>query len=307
MASMITKQNASALIPEQVMDEIFKEAEKESKVLKMFRRLPNMTSDKTKLKVVDSLPLAYYVNESENNGRKQLTNMAWKNVTLTAEEIAVIIPIKDNTLNDADVDIWEQVKPELIKAIAKKIDESVLFGIGAPASFGAGVVPEIISKSKSVTETGRLYSDINDVMTIVEEGGHEVTGLLGGVGLKSKFRMMTDTTGQPLNTTEIGSLERAFVDNGAWDKTAATLIAGDFNQAVYAIRQDVTFDIFREGVIQDTDGSIAYNLIQNDMSCLRVVFRFGFAIPNPVTSLDGTESRYPFAALVPSEESSEQI
>lgn len=299
MANMITKENASALIPEQVMEEIFKEAQKESKVLKMFRRLPNMTSDKTQLKVVESLPMAYYVNESENNGRKSLTDMAWKNVTLTAEEIAVIVPIKDNTLNDANVDIWAQVKPELIKAIAKKIDESVLFGKGAPASFGAGVIPAIISKAKTVTETEKLYNDINNVMSIVENGGHEVTGLLGGVGLKSKFRMMVDTTGQPIQNTEIGALDRAFVDNGAWDKDVATLIAGDFNQAVYAIRQDVTFDIFREGVIQDTDGSIAYNLMQNDMSALRVVFRFGYAIPNPVTALDGTETRYPFAALVP--------
>ena len=305
MANMITKENASALIPEQVMEEIFKEAQKESKVLKMFRRLPNMTSDKTQLKVVESLPMAYYVNESENNGRKSLTDMAWKNVTLTAEEIAVIVPIKDNTLNDANVDIWAQVKPELIKAIAKKIDESVLFGKGAPVSFGDGVIPEIIAKAKTVTETDKLYNDINEVMSIVEEGGHEVTGLLGGVGLKSKFRMMVDTTGQPIQNTEIGALDRAFVDNGAWDKEVATLIAGDFNQAVYAIRQDVTFDLFREGVIQDTDGSIAYNLMQNDMSALRVVFRFGFAIPNPVTSLDGTETRYPFAALVPASEETE--
>lgn len=302
MVNMITKENASALIPEQVMEEIFKEAQKESKVLRMFRRLPNMTSDKTQLKVVESLPMAYYVNENQDNGRKSLTDMAWKNVTLTAEEIAVIVPIKDNTLNDASVDIWEQVKPELIKAIAKKIDESVLFGKGAPVSFGAGVIPEIIAKAKTVTETDKLYNDINEVMSKVEEGGHEVTGLLGGVGLKSKFRMMVDTTGQPIQNTEIGALDRAFVDNGAWDKEVATLIAGDFNQAVYAIRQDVTFDLFREGVIQDTDGSIAYNLMQNDMSALRVVFRFGFAIPNPVTSLDGTETRYPFAALVPSSE-----
>lgn len=296
---MITKTNASALIPEQVMNEIFKEAEKESKVLKMFRRLPNMTSDKTQLKVVDSLPIAYYVNEETNNGRKEVTNMAWKNVTLTAEEIAVIVPIKDNVLNDANVDIWEQVKPELVKAIGKKIDESVLFGIGAPTSFGNGVIPSIVAKSKSVKETGDLYADINEVMANVEESGHEVTGLLGGVNLKSKFRMLLDKNGQPIQNTEIGALERAFVDNGAWNKETATLIAGDFSQAVYAIRQDVTFDVFREGIIQNSDGSIAYNLLQNDMSALRVVFRFGYAIPNPVTSVDGTENRYPFAALVP--------
>ena len=299
MANMITKTDASALIPEQIMNEIFKEAEKYSKVLQMFRRLPNMTSDKTQLKVVDSLPVAYWVNETSNNGRKDTTNMAWKNVYLTAEELAVIVPIKDNVLNDASVDIWEQVKPELVKAIGKKIDQAILFGVDAPTSFGSGIIPSIISKSKSVTETGHLYSDINDVMTAVEESGYEVTGLLGGVGLKGKFRMMTDTTGQPLNTTEIGSLSRAFVDNGAWDKDSATLIAGDFNQAVYAIRQDVTFDVFREGIIQNSDGSIAYNLMQQDMSAIRVIFRIGYAIPNAVTSLDQTETRYPFAALVP--------
>lgn len=299
MADMITKSDASALIPEQVFGEIFKEAQKYSKVLQLFRRLPNMTSDKMRLKVVDSLPVTYWVNESSNNGRKSTTKMAWDNVYLTAEELAVIIPIKDNVLNDAEINIWEQVKPELAKAIAKKIDQAVLFGVDAPTSFGDGIIPTIISKSKAIVETGNLYSDINDAMTAVEESGYEVTGLLGGVGLKGKFRMMTDTTGQPLNTTEIGSLNRAFVDNGAWDKSKATLIAGDFNEAVYSIRQDVTFDVFREGIIQNSDGSIAYNLMQEDMSAIRVVFRFGTAIPNPVNSLDGTDARYPFSALVP--------
>ena len=158
------------------------------------------------------------------------------------------------------------------------------------------------TKEETITPgTDTLYASINKAMVKVEESGYEVTGLLGGVGLKGKFRMMTDATGQPLNTTEIGSLNRAFVDNGAWDKTKATLIAGDFNEAVYSIRQDVTFDVFREGVIQNPDGSIAYNLMQEDMSAIRVVFRIGTAIPNEVTSLDGTENRFPFAALVPAE------
>ena len=141
-------------------------------------------------------------------------------------------------------------------------------------------------------------------MTEVEESGYNVTALLGGVGLKGKFRMMTDTTGQPLATTEIGSLRREYLDNGAWDKDEATLIAGDFSQAVYAIRQDVTYKVLDQAIIQDpTDGSILYNLAQEDMVALRVTFRMGYAIPNPVTALDGTEERYPFAALVPEETS----
>ena len=299
---MITKNDVSALIDEQVANEIFAEAQKQSKVLSMFRKLPNMTSDKTKLRVSDALPVAYFVDESKNNGRKNVSKSAWKNVFLTAEEVAVIIPIKENLLNDASIDIWGEIKPQLVSAIAKTIDTAVFTGEGAPTSWGKGIIPTIVEKGKKTAETGNLYEDINKAMTQVEESGFEVNGLLGGVGLKGKFRMMTDKNGQPLNTTEIGSLRREYLDNGAWDKDVATLIAGDFNQAVYAIRQDVDYKVLSEAVIQDpSDGSILYNLAQEDMVALRVTFRMGYAIPNPVTSLDGTETRYPFSALVPSE------
>ena len=140
-------------------------------------------------------------------------------------------------------------------------------------------------------------------MVKVEESGYDVNALLGGVGLKGKFRMMVDGNGQPLNTTEIGSLRREYLDNGSWDKETATLIAGDFNQAVYAIRSDVDYKVLTEAVIQDpSSGEILYNLAQEDMVALRVTFRMGYAIPNPVNALDGTETRYPFAALVPNNE-----
>ena len=151
-----------------------------------------------------------------------------------------------------------------------------------------------------MTEGDNLYSDINDVMTKVEESGYNVTGLLGGVGLKGKFRMLTDTTGQPIKGTEIDSLPKAFLDNGAWDKTKSILIAGDFSQAVYAIRQDVTYKVLTEAVIQDpSNGDILYNLAQDDMVALRVVMRLGWEIPNPVNALNETATRFPFANLKP--------
>ena len=299
---MITKNDVNALIDEQVVSEIFEGAQKESKVLSMFRRLPNMSSDKTKLRVSDALPIAYFVDENTNNGRKNITKAAWKNVFITAEELAVIVPIKENLLNDASVDLWAEIKPQLTSAIAKTVDAAVFKGEGAPTSWGEGIIPQIIAKGKTVKETGELYSDINDTMVKVEESGYDVTALLGGVNLKGKFRMMTDKNGQPLATTEIGSLRREYLDNGSWNKETATLIAGDFNQAVYAIRQDVDYKVLTEAVIQDpSSGEILYNLAQEDMVALRVTFRMGYAIPNPVNALDGTETRYPFAALVPEE------
>jgi len=298
--AVISRTDADAVIETQVANEIFEGVIRESKALAMFKRLPNMTSDKTKIRVLDTLPVAYFVDESTNNGRKNLTKVAWDKKFINAAELAVIVPIKENVLNDTSIDIWAEVKPRIIEAFGKKIDNAIFFGVDKPADWRAGLVPSVISAGAEVNETGRLYSDINDTMVKVEESGYEVNGILGGVGLKGKFRMMTDTTGQPLNTTEIGSIARYFMDNGVWDKTKSTLVVGDFNQAVYAIRQDVTYKILDQAVIQDpSDGSILYNLAQDDMVALRVVMRLGWEIPNPVNAENETETRFPFASLKP--------
>lgn len=300
MGKGIDKTNVEALIDTQVANEIFEGVVRESKALSMFRRLPNMTSDKTKLRVLDSLPIAYFVDESTNNGRKNLTKMAWDKKYINAAELAVIVPIKENVLNDTSIDIWSEVKPRIVEAFGKKIDNAIFNGTDKPADWRAGLIPSIVTAGAEVTEGDNLYSDINDVMTKVEESGYNVTGLLGGVGLKGKFRMLTDTTGQPIKGTEIDSLPKAFLDNGAWDKTKSVLIAGDFSQAVYAIRQDVTYKVLTEAVIQDpSSGDILYNLAQDDMVALRVVMRLGWEIPNPVNALNETTKRFPFANLKP--------
>ena len=300
MGKGIDKTNVEALIDTKVANEIFEGVVRESKALSMFRRLPNMTSDKTKLRVLDSLPIAYFVDESTNNGRKNLTKMAWDKKYINAAELAVIVPIKENVLNDTSIDIWSEVKPRIVEAFGKKIDNAIFNGTDKPADWRAGLIPSIVTAGAEVTEGDNLYSDINDVMTKVEESGYNVTGLLGGVGLKGKFRMLTDTTGQPIKGTEIDSLPKAFLDNGAWDKTKSILIAGDFSQAVYAIRQDVTYKVLTEAVIQDpSSGDILYNLAQDDMVALRVVMRLGWEIPNPVNALNETATRFPFANLKP--------
>lgn len=296
----ITRTDVDALIETQVANEIFEGVTRSSKALSMFKRLPNMTSDKTKLRILDSLPVAYFVDETKNNGRKNLTKMAWDKKYINAAEVAVIVPIKENVLNDSSIDIWAEVKPRIVEAFGRKIDNAIFNGTEKPADWREGLIPTIVSVGAEVQETEKLYNNINDAMVKVEESGYNVSGLLGGTGLKGKFRMMLDANGQPLNQTEIGSLKREYLDNGAWDKSLSTLVVGDFNQAVYSIRQDITYKVLTEAVIQDpSDGSILYNLAQDDMVALRVVMRLGWEIPNPVNAENETETRFPFASVKP--------
>ena len=59
--------------------------------------------------------------------------------------------------------------------------------------------------------------------------------------------------------------------------------------------------MFTEGIVQDpATGAIKYNLMQEDMTALRVVMRLGWEIPNPITSLAPDEAtRFPFASINP--------
>lgn len=91
-----------------------------------------------------------------------------------------------------------------------------------------------------------------------------------------------------------------FPRNGSFDPAAAQLIVGDWSQAVYSIRQDVSVKILDQGVIQNPiTKAIEYNLAQQDMIALRVVFRMGWALPNPATRMNSQRTGCPFAYIEP--------
>jgi hypothetical protein len=67
---------------------------------------------------------------------------------------------------------------------------------------------------------------------------------------------------------------------------------------VLGVRQDFTVTFHTEGVITDNLGAIMYNLMQQDMSAIRIVFRAGWQVVNSINYQEGTEAnRYPGAVL----------
>ena len=269
-----------------------------------------MTASQYKMPVLDLLPVAYFVNGEGGSAMKQTTNMAWDKKVIYAEEIAVIVPISEAVLDDADYDIWGEVKPRLVEAFGQKIDGAVLFGVDKPSTWRDDVVTTATKAGSIVTLNDDLYGSIlgeEGVIAKVEESGYFVNGHMADISMRAKLRGLKDTTGQPVfksdmqtgtNYTLDGS-PMNFPRNGAFDKSKALMISGDFSQLVYSIRQDVTFKIFDQGVIQDpATKEIIYNLMQNDMVALRAVMRLGWEIPNPINAIQKDKTkRCPFALL----------
>ena len=312
MAVNITNRaDAEAIIREQVVSNIFQDAPKHSVFLSMAKKLPNMTSNQTRMRVLDFLPTAYWVNG--DTGMKQTTRQAWDNVFINAGELAVIVPISDAVLSDAEFDIFGEITPRVMEAIGQKVDAAVIFGDNRPSEWGLDIISRARQAGNNVSPTtGKDYYDLilgeNGVFAKVEDDGYGVTGALAPMTFKSKLRGLRDTTGQPIFKSNMQDVARYSLDgapltfpaNGAFFPNIAQLVVGDFSQAVYAIRQDITVKILDQGVIQDPiTKEIVYNLAQQDMTALRIVFRMGWALPNPATRLNEDRTGCAFAYLEP--------
>ena len=309
--NITNRQDAEALIREQVVSTIFQDAPKQSVFMGMARKLPNMTSKQTRIRVLDFLPTAYWVNG--DTGMKQTTRQAWDNVYLTAGELAVIVPIPEAVLDDAEFDIMGEITPRVNEAIGQCVDSAIIFGYNRPAEWQSDIITLARQAGNNVADAGDkdLYDKLlgeNGVFSKVEEDGYMVSGCLSALGMRAKLRGLRAADGALIFKSDMqGSTQYAldgapmyFPTNGSYDKNIAQLVAGDFKQAVYAIRQDITVKILDQGVIQDpVSKEIVYNLAQQDMIALRVVFRMGWALPNAATRLDENRTGCPFAYLEP--------
>lgn len=315
--ALIDRTGADVLIPEEKSKEILQNVPEQSVVMRMMRRLPDMSSKTRVLPVLSSLPVAYFVDG--DTGFKKTTNMAWDKKKITAEEIACIVPIPQAVLDDSEYDIWGNVRPRIEEAIGAAFDGAVLFSENKPATFPDGIFDGAVAAGNAVTLDPELslYLQLlgeEGLISMIEEDGYVPNGYVGAVKFRSKMRGCVDNNGLPIfgraayqngvrgrSTYELDGTDIYFPKTEVMDDTKALLLGGDWTQAVWAIRTDINMKLLTEATIQNpADGSIVYNLAQQDMVALRVFFRAGWQIANPVNRVNSNnETRYPFAVLKP--------
>lgn len=319
--SLVSRADLS--LPEDKLSEIFSAAVEASAVLPLSTKLRNARSDELKMRVNAELPIAYFVDEVgktstfPNSTLKQTTAVDYNDVTLYIREIATIVPIPQAVWNDADFDVQGDISLKVRGAIAKLVDSSILFGTqstNSPDEWPTGIFTGMPAAHKIAynAASGDLYDNLAGdlgAMAQVELDGYENTAIIGGLRLRGMVRgLRADSgTGMPVFSPSarvgepdiLAGVPYVTPRNGGFDQTSALAITGDWNQLVYSIGEDVKFDLFTDGVIQDGAGAIVYNLLQQDMVALRVTFRMGWALPQPATWVAASGTQYPFSAVTP--------
>jgi len=311
--NLISRTDAQALMPEEVVNDLLSGLSNESAALTMFKMVP-MARGQVRMPVLSALPIAYFVNG--DTGLKQTTEADWANKYLNAEELAAIVPIPENVLDDADYDIWGEITPLLQQAVGRAIDAAVFFGTNKPSSWPNAIVTDattagqVVVRGTNAAAAGGIYGDLSGLFGAVEGSGYDVNGLVANTAYKAYQRNARSTQGVKLDdefAAEVKELIK-YPMRGLWPtgSGAAEVVGGDFSQGILGLRKDFTYKVLDEAVIQDNTGAIVYNLAQQDMVALRVVFRCAFQVANLInwdkptqspTDAIGSGSRYPFAIL----------
>ncbi len=316
----ITRTGLAGIIPVDYAHEIIEALPGANPIMQLAHREPDLATGQRTRPMAGTQPEAYFV--TKGGGLKQTTDMDWTDKNLTAEEIACIVPIPQDAIDDASYDIIGENKPKIIQAFGKTIFRAVVHGTNIPAAWttdlgGAGIVAVATAagNTASIAAFTDLYEAIlgeteagtNGQLMLLEADGFIATGHVAQVSMRGKLRNCRDSDGNPIFSRSMQDATRYELDGapiyfptdgGMASSDTALSIAGQWDQLRYAVRQDMTWEVFREGVITDAAGAVVINLMQQDMVALRCVMRIGFALPNPPTALNTTDAtRCPFSVL----------
>lgn len=306
----ITRADVATLIQEEYSN-VFLDAAGDSEgsaAIRAFGTVPLGTKI-TNAPVLTTLPEASWVSESSTApaGVKPTSKAVWGNKKFVVEELAVIIPIHEDVLEDMTEDGLQNLSVLGGRAIGKKLDEAILFGQDKPTTW---IDPDLLA---AATAAGNVFQisatpgeddlagSIFQAAGAVADSGANPTTILSSAGLRFRLANLRASDGTAILSRTLGGdgtfsddiagLRASFVDNGAWDAALATAIVADRTRVKIGQRSDIQVKFLDQATV----GGI--NLAERDMVALRFKARYAYALGNTITGA-GTNAE-PVGAVTP--------
>lgn len=296
----ISRAELSTLIEEAYAQSLLQTATQSSAALAAIPNV-NLGTKLTHMPVLASLPTAGWVAESASapEGVKPTTDVTWADRTIVAEEIATIVPVHEDALADATVNVLDEIARLGGQAIGKVLDEAVFFGTNKPASWtSADLYAAAVAANQTFTVTAGDANEDDLVGATMQaakslaEAGWLPDTIVCSLGLRYDIANLRDADGNmAFRDDQFAGFRTVFCQNGAWDDDSARILVLDSSRARLGVRQDITVKFLDQATI----GSI--NLAERDMVALRIKARYGYVLGTAATSKGA--NKVPVAAVVP--------
>lgn len=277
MAEGINK--SSITLPSSVSTEIWAKTLKNSAIMQLAQRI-DLPGNGLTIPVITGEPAADWVTETDNKPVSQhtLSTKEMKGYTL-----AIIEPFS-NQFRDNTEALYNELVSRLPFAIAKKFDETCMFGTAPGTGFDT-----LASVTNAVNASTKTYDAFVDAIGKVAENDSDLNAFVLSPQAKTLLLKTKDTTNRPLfinNVQTDGAVGHVLsvpthftrsAHKAATGEAAEVLgFGGDWSAARYGVVKDVNISLSDQATL--TSGSKTLNLWQRNMFAVRCEFEVGFVI-----------------------------
>lgn len=315
----ISRSDVATLIQDAYATDFLGWAAKKSAALQAFPTR-NMGTKTVKEPVMATKPHAKWVGESATapEGVKPTGKVTWANKNLVAEELAVIVPVHENVIDDATEDVLLDIAKAGGEAIAFALDAAVFFGINKPSTWQSKDLFDSATDAGNVFEIGASVNGedlsgqiLNGAETLADR--YEPSTLFAKMGLQYKLSNQRNADGTPIFNGPLANAPWAdgtvhglatkfvtgTVDDGSggdqlvWDPDMATAMVVDRSRVIIGIRQDIQVKYLTEATV----GGI--NLAERDMVALRFKARYAYVLGDNIAFGSQVQTSSPVALVTP--------
>jgi len=296
----INRSDVSTLIEDAYSHALLESVEAGSQCLSAFPTL-NLGTKTTNFPMLASLPQAGWVSEDvgDASGTKPTSEVRWKSQTMVVEEIAVIVPVHEDVLDDATSDIVGQIVKSAGTAIGQKLDLAILWGTGKPLSWASDdlwTAASNASQTKAITSGAANADDIVGAVTqqakVLAALGLQPDTLLGPLTFRYDVVNLRDSNGLPIFRDEqFAGMNTSFNRNSTWDSSLASALVVDSSRVRIGVRQDISVKYLDQATVN------SINLAEKDMVAYRFKARFGYVLSAAATVFNQAPAAV--AAVIP--------
>lgn len=296
-----TGSDAGYLIPEPLANEVIRlESVGYGKARTLFAYHLLTNGNTKRITALGSTLSVFWIDEGEKIGA---STPSFSIVTLALKKLGVIVPMTDEVVEDAGVDLTGLVAQLIREAFDQEIDLQFFMGDGTvwTGIFKGGNGATTIPTDELATD-----EDIDDmrpshIIGLVDNTSAAVNGkYLMHRTVLSKIRQLRqndDGTGDymfnPLGGGDFGTINGVPVELAEAAPTAAQatgtatanlpiMMYGDFKRgAAYGEKSDIRLKMLDQATVTDADGETVLNLAEQDMIALRAIQRVGYKVTLP--------------------------
>lgn len=286
--NVLVSQKKDGTLHKEFTDIIMKEVAQNSLVMQL-GQYQEMEGEQEKTVYVQTDGIsAYWVNETEKIKTDKPEVVP---VTLKAHKLGIILVTSREALNYTWKKFFEDMKPQIVEALYKKIDEAGLLGHDTPF---ANSVAKAAKDANKVIGGELTYDNILKVEDALFDADVEPNAFVSKIQNRSALREARDGNNVSIYDKSANTIDGiTTVDMKSSQFLKGDLLAGDFDNLIYGVPYNISYKISEEGqisTITNADGT-PINLFEQEMIALRATMDVAVMI----TKADA------FAKLTPAE------